>query len=80
MENKKYDATVRLIYKDGSVFEKDYMKNFRDYPKYQWIGILNFTIKKQRVDKICEQLEAFDYCQVSVVDFNKNIIYQNTTD
>ena len=74
-ENNKYSATVKFVYKDGEVFAKDYSKQFRNM-KNKKLAMSMYTIKKRRVDKICQKLSDLDNCVITIVDKNRNIVYQ----
>jgi hypothetical protein len=75
-ENLKYSATVKLTYKDGSMFTKNYAKRFRNM-KNKSLSMAMYTISKRRVDKICEALSDAENCIITVVDQNHKITYQN---
>ncbi len=75
-ENNKYSVTVKFVYKDGEVFAKDYSKQFRNM-RNKKLAMSMYTIKKRRVDRICEKLADLDNCILTIVDKNRNITYQS---
>ena len=75
-ENNKYSVTVKFVYKDGEVFAKDYSKQFRNM-RNKKLAMSMYTIKKRRVDKICKKLSDLDNCVITIVDKNRNIVFQN---
>lgn len=75
-ENNKYSVTVKFVYKDGAVFIKDYLKQFRSMNNKK-LAMSMYTIKKQKVDKICETLVDLGICCITIIDKDSNIIYQN---
>ena len=66
-ENNKYSVTVKLVYKDGRVFLKDYSKQFRNM-RNKKLNMSMYTIKKRKVDKICKELLDLKICFITVTD------------
>ena len=75
-DNGKYSVTVKMVYKSGRVFVKDYSKQFNDL-KHKRLPMSVYTINKQKVDKILAKLSALNAFYTTVVDKNRQIVYQN---
>ena len=75
-ENYKYSAKVKLVYKDGRVFVKDYSKQFRNMSNKK-LYMSMYTIRKCKVDKICEKMLNIDICVITIINEQRNIVYQN---
>lgn len=76
-ENNKYSATVKFVYTDGTVFLKDYSKQFANMKK-QKLARSVYTLSKRKVDKICYNLSDVEACIITLIDKNHNIVYQTT--
>lgn len=75
-ENNKYSVMIKFIYRDGKVFCKDYSKQFRNM-KNKKLAISMYTITKRKVERICNKLLNLNICVTTIIDKNKNIIYQS---
>lgn len=75
-ENNKYSAMIKFIYRDGKVFCKDYSKQFRNM-KNKKLTMSMYTITKRKIDKICNKLLDLNICVTTILDKNRNIIYQS---
>ena len=75
-ENNKYSAKVKFVYTCEKVFEKDYSKQFRNMNNKK-LAMSMYTITKRKVDRICNNLLDLDVCVVTIIDKNRNIIYQS---
>ena len=75
-ENHKYSATVKLIYKTGEVFVKDYSKQFRNM-KNKKSSMAMYTIYKRTVNKIRDAVSDLNQCVVTIVDIHCHITYQS---
>ena len=67
---------VKFVYKNGRTFVKDYSKQFQNM-KNNKIAMSIYTIKKAKVEKICENLLNVTIATSTIIDKNDNIIYQN---
>lgn len=74
-ENNKYSATVKFVCTDGTVFLKDYSKQFANMKK-QKLARSAYTLSKRKVDKICYNLSDMDVCIITIIDKNHNIVNQ----
>ncbi len=82
-KNGKYAVTVKLLYKNGRIFKRDYSVTFRSRLNsiYEMIGRSIYTITKKRVDKICRDALSIDFCTVvNVIDVRGNTVYTNLED
>lgn len=76
-DNNKYSVMIKLIYKDGGFFSKDYSSQFRNM-RNKKLAMSMYTITKRKVDRICNSILHLDICAViNIVDNNGNIISQN---
>lgn len=75
-ENNKYSVMIKLIYKNGKVFCKDYSKQFRNM-KNKKLTMSMYTITKRKVDRICNKLLDLNICIITIIDKNRNITYQS---
>ena len=75
-KNNKYSVTIKFILKNGEVLIKDYSKQFRNM-KNRKLAMSIYTIAKSRVDGICLELLDLDICDITIVDNNGKIAYQN---
>ena len=74
--NCQYSVAVRIVNKDGSIFDKNYSKQFSNM-KNKKLAMSIYTIEKRKVDKICEELLDFENCIITIVDKTHKITYQN---
>lgn len=74
-ENNKYSVMIKFLYRDGKVFYKDYSKQFRNM-KNKKLAMSMYTITKRKIDKICNKLLDLNICVTTILDKNRNIIYQ----
>ena len=75
-ENNKYSAMIKIICRNGQVFCKDYSKQFRNM-KNKKITMSMYTITKRKMERICNKLLDLNICVTTILDKNRNIIYQN---
>lgn len=75
-ENNKYSVQIKIIDKDGKTFYKDYSKQFKNIRKNKKLLMAIYTISKRKANKICNKLLDLDICFITIIDKNKNIIYQ----
>ncbi len=74
-ENNKYSVMIKFLYRDGKVFYKDYSKQFRNM-KNKKLAMSIYTMTKRKIDKICNKLLDLNICVTTILDKNRNIIYQ----
>ena len=78
-ENCKYSVAVKFVFKDGRIFKKDYSKQFRNMQNKK-LAMSVYTIKKRKVDKICEEILDLKNCFITIIDKDLQITYQKTGD
>lgn len=66
-DNGKYSASLKVVYKDRRTFSKDYADQFNIY-RYKKFVMSGYTIKKTKVDKICNMLSDIDVCILTVIN------------
>lgn len=57
-------------------FLKDYSKQFRNM-KNKKLAMSMYTITKRKMERICNKLLDLNICVTTILDKNRNIIYQN---
>lgn len=75
-EKNKYSAMIKIIYRNGKVFCKDYSKQFRNM-KNKKLTMSMYTITKRKVNRICDKLLDLNIFITTILDKNRNITYQN---
>ena len=75
-ENKKFSVIVKIACVDGSIFTKDYSKQFCNMPNNKLARSV-YTISSNKVDKIQKQVVALNNCVVTVVDKDKNVVFSS---
>lgn len=75
-KNNKYSVMIKIIYRDGKVFYKDYSKQFRNM-KNKKLAMSMYTITKRKVERICNKLLDLNICVTTIIDKNRNITYQS---
>lgn len=75
-KNNKYYAIVKLVYNDEKYFIKDYSKQFRNM-KNKKLAMSMYTITKKKIDRICNKLVDLNICSITIIDMNRNIVYQS---
>ncbi|MBE6943567.1 MAG: hypothetical protein E7453_04810 [Ruminococcaceae bacterium] len=75
-DNKKYSVMVKIVYKGGNYFSKDYSRQFRNM-RNKKLSMSMYTISRYKLDKICNIILQLDFCTViNIMDSNGNIVYQ----
>lgn len=72
-ENNKYSVLTKLIFKNGKIFIKDYSKQFKNIKKKK-LALSVYTIKREKVNKISQQITNIDICTITILDKNDKII------
>ncbi len=73
-ENEEFSAQFKIVFEDGEIINQNYAKKFEDTANH--LGLANYTISKAETEAICKKLEEMNICNISVIDFNKDITYQ----
>lgn len=66
-KNSKYFVKIEIVFQDGKVFTKDYSVPYKQMKIYK-LGMALYTIKRDNVDKIIEQLSNYDFCTFNFVN------------
>ncbi len=73
-ENEEFSAQFKIVFEDGEILNQNYAKKFEDTGNH--MGLSAYTMSKADMEAICKKLEAMNICNISVIDFNKDITYQ----
>ncbi len=73
-ENEEFSAQFKIVFEDGEILNQNYAKKFEDTGNH--MGLSAYTMSKNDMEAICKRLEAMNICNISVIDFNKDITYQ----
>jgi len=74
-ENGRYSAVVKIAYKNGKVFTKDYAKQFKNLRKRK-LHLFVYTISRQKLDAICKELSDVKICIITVINKDFEIVFQ----
>lgn len=66
-ENNKYSVLIKLVFKNGKIFIKDYSKQFRNIKKKR-LALSVYTIKREKVNKISKQVANIDICTITTME------------
>lgn len=66
-DNGKYSASLKVVYKDRRTFSKDYADQFNIYRHKKFV-MSGYTIKKTKVDKVCNMLSDIDVFILTVIN------------
>ncbi len=73
-ENEEFSAQFKVVFEDGEILNQNYAKKFEDTGNH--MGLSSYTMSKADMEEICKRLEEMNICNISVIDFNKDITYQ----
>lgn len=73
-ENEEFSAQFKIVFEDGEILNKNYAKKFEDTGNH--FSLSSYTMSKAEMEAICKRLEEMNICNISVIDFNKDITYQ----
>ena len=73
--NNKYSASVKIVYKNGKIYKKDYAHNFVS-PKPKRLFYYLYTISQKQMDVLCQRLLDVRNCCITVIDKNGDAVYQ----
>ena len=65
-ENNKYSAMIKILYKNGKVFIKDYSNQFKNMKNKKLIMSL-YTITENKVKNIFTKLLNYDFLSISII-------------
>lgn len=73
-ENEEFSAHFKFVFEDGEIANVNYAKKFEDTENH--LGLSSYTVSKAEMETVCKKLEEMNICNISVIDFNKDITYQ----
>ena len=73
-ENGEFSADLKFVTEDGEIFKKEYAAKFESTSNH--VGLGTYTIPRAQVDEYCEKMAEMNLFNVSVIDANKDIVYQ----
>lgn len=73
-ETGEFSADLKFVMEDGEIFKQEYAAKFENTANH--FGLDTYTLPRKTVDEYCERLAAMNVCNVSVIDANKDIVYQ----
>ena len=74
-ENGKYSATVKLVFANGKIFQKDYSDQFRN-AKNKYPNIDIYTVHESRAISIANEALELSICNVTFIDRSGKITHQ----
>ena len=73
-ENGEFSADLKFVTEDGEIFKKEYAAKFESTANHT--GLSTYTLPREKVDEYCEIMADLNLFNVSVIDANKDIVYQ----
>ena len=73
-ENGEFSADLKFVTEDGDVYKKEYAAKFESTANHT--GLSSYTLPREKVDEYCEKMAEMNLFNVSVIDANKDIVYQ----
>ena len=73
-ENGEFSADLKFVTDDGEIFKKEYAAKFESTSNH--MGLSAYTLPREKVDEYCSAMEELNLFNVSVIDANKDIVYQ----
>ena len=73
-ENGEFSADLKFVTEDGEIFKKEYAAKFESTANHT--GLSAYTLPREKVNEYCEQMAKMNLFNVSVIDVNKDIVYQ----
>ncbi|MBQ9745934.1 MAG: hypothetical protein IJW21_03850, partial [Clostridia bacterium] len=73
-ETGEFSADLKFVTEDGEIFKKEYAAKFESTENH--LGLSAYTLPREKVDEYCERLAQMNICNISVIDANKDIVYQ----
>ena len=73
-ENGEFSADLKFVTEDGEIFKKEYAAKFESTANH--MGLSDYTLPREKVDEYCEIMAELNLFNVSVIDANKDIVYQ----
>ena len=73
-ETGEFSADLKFVTEDGEIFKKEFAAKFETTANHA--GLSTYTISRERVDEYCAKMAEMNIFNVSVIDANKDIVYQ----
>ena len=73
-ETGEFSADRKFVTEDGEIFKKEYAAKFESTSNH--MGLSTYTLPREKVDEYCAKMAEMNIFNVSVIDANKDIIYQ----
>ena len=73
-ENGEFSADIKFVTEDGEIFKKEYAEKFESTANH--VGLSAYTLSREKVDEYCEIMAEMNLFNISVIDANKDIVYQ----
>lgn len=73
-ENEEFSAHFKFVFEDGEIVNVNYAKKFEDTGNH--LSLSSYTMSKEEMEAACKKLAEMNICNISVIDFNKDITYQ----
>jgi len=73
-ETGEFSADLKFVTEDGEIFKKEYAEKFESTSNH--IGLSTYTLPREKVDEYCEKMAEMNIFNISVIDANKDIVYQ----
>lgn len=73
-ENGEFSADLKFVTEDGEIFKKEYAAQFESTANHA--GLSAYTLPRKKVDEYCGKMAEMNLFNVSVINANKDIVYQ----
>ena len=73
-ETGEFSADLKFVTEDGEIFKKEFAAKFESTANHA--GLSTYTLPRETVDEYCEKMAEMNIFNLSVIDANKDIIYQ----
>ncbi len=73
-ETGEFSANIKFVFEEGDAYTKDYAGKFHDTGNH--LSLPSYTMPRATVDEYCKTLEEMNVCNISIIDINKDIVYQ----
>ena len=73
-ETGEFSADLKFVTENGEIYKKEYAAKFESTANHA--GLSAYTLSRAQVDEYCEKMAEMNIFNVSVIDANKDIVYQ----
>jgi hypothetical protein len=73
-ETGEFSADIKFVTEDDEVFKKEFAAKFESTENH--LGLSTYTLSRAQVDEYCAKMAEMNIFNVSVIDANKDIVYQ----